>query len=157
MSNVLIGIIGVILFIGLALAGALFLGQRFQETRSNSVAAAQAQVAQQISHSVTLYAVNENGTVADGTDITSSNDLVTKGYLKSPPRDPAGLGTFQLRTQGSSRLVILGLQTKNGCDAYNRLANGPSYVMPSGVYDLTVRSACRSEGSGTAYTVYMVI
>jgi len=36
MSNVLIGIIGVILFIGLALAGALFLGPRFQESTNNS-------------------------------------------------------------------------------------------------------------------------
>ena len=39
MSNVLIGIIGVILFIGLALAGALFLGPRFQESTQYSQAA----------------------------------------------------------------------------------------------------------------------
>ena len=40
MSNVLIGIIGVILFIGLALAGALFLGPRFQAATISSKASA---------------------------------------------------------------------------------------------------------------------
>jgi hypothetical protein len=40
MSNVLIGIIGVILFIGLALAGALILGDDFQSATASSQAAA---------------------------------------------------------------------------------------------------------------------
>jgi hypothetical protein len=40
MSNVLIGIIGVILFIGLALAGALILGDDFKSASSSSQAAA---------------------------------------------------------------------------------------------------------------------
>jgi hypothetical protein len=38
-SNVLIGIIGVILFIGLALAGALILGDDFKSSQADSVAA----------------------------------------------------------------------------------------------------------------------
>ncbi len=40
MSNVLIGIIGVILFIGLALAGAMILGDDFRSASSSSTAAA---------------------------------------------------------------------------------------------------------------------
>ena len=43
MSNVLIGIIGVILLIGLVLAGALFLGARFQAAADNSRASASVQ------------------------------------------------------------------------------------------------------------------
>ncbi len=59
MSNVLIGIIGVILFIGLALAGALFLGPRFQEATTNSKAAASVQIMKQIADAANLYTVQE--------------------------------------------------------------------------------------------------
>jgi type II secretory pathway pseudopilin PulG len=81
MSNVLIGIIGVILFIGLALAGALFLGPRFQESTQNSKASAAIQAVSQISHAANLYRLNE------GTDLPvgAINELKDKGYLKSIP------------------------------------------------------------------------
>ena len=60
MSNVLIGIIGVILFIGLALSGALFLGTRFQESANTSKAAANVQAIQQIGNAIEMYRVNED-------------------------------------------------------------------------------------------------
>ena len=55
MSNVLIGIIGVILFIGLALAGALILGDDFRSSSSASKAAATVQQLHQISQAVAMY------------------------------------------------------------------------------------------------------
>jgi len=80
MSNVLIGIIGVILFIGLALAGALFLGPRFQEATLNSKAAAIAQSNAQIANAAGLYRVQE------GMDWASTNPVgLAPSYLKSVP------------------------------------------------------------------------
>jgi len=90
MSNVLIGIIGVILFIGLALAGALFLGPRFQESTSTSKTAAISQAMSQMSRGAELYRLNE-GTPFPAGPPTS---LVTKGYLKSIPENPLGNWNF---------------------------------------------------------------
>jgi hypothetical protein len=88
MSNVLIGIIGVILFIGLALAGALFLGPRFQESSSNAEAAASVAAIQQVVSAVELIRT-ENGTT------TIRNGLLTtlpSGYLKDPVTNPSKAG-----------------------------------------------------------------
>lgn len=95
MSNVLIGIIGVILFIGLALAGALFLGPRFQEATQNSKAAAAVQAVSQIANAANMYRVQEG--VSLGT--TEIALLQSKGYLKTIPT----LGTapmYQLASDG---------------------------------------------------------
>jgi hypothetical protein len=87
MSNVLIGIIGVILFIGLALAGALFLGPRFQESTNNSKASAIVQATTQVAHATSMY------TVQEGVAPVDSASLVSSKYLKSLPSNqlsPAG-------------------------------------------------------------------
>jgi hypothetical protein len=84
MSNVLIGIIGVILFIGLALAGALFLGPRFQEATQNSKAAAAVQSVSQVANAVELYEVQEGRRFAAG----SSQPLIDAGYLKTSVANP---------------------------------------------------------------------
>ncbi len=55
MSNVLIGIIGVILFIGLALAGALILGDDFKTANSGTRAAAILSQGRQIQHALSMY------------------------------------------------------------------------------------------------------
>ena len=87
MSNVLIGIIGVILFIGLALAGALFLGPRFQESTNNSRASAAVQAVSQVANAANMYQVQEGTTYA--TDATGDG-LVSTNYLKSIPSNPTG-------------------------------------------------------------------
>ncbi len=82
MSNVLIGIIGVILFIGLALAGALFLGPRFQESTQNSKAAAIAQANAQIAHAAAMYNLQE------GKEFANTNPAgLSPGYLKAIPQN----------------------------------------------------------------------
>ena len=82
MSNVLIGIIGVILFIGLALAGALFLGPRFQESTNNSKASAAVQAVSQVASAAAMYRLQEGVAV---TTNQNTNMLVASKYLKSPP------------------------------------------------------------------------
>ena len=99
MSNVLIGIIGVILFIGLALAGALFLGPRFQESRNSSGAAAGMQALSQVANAVELYNLNEGkrfqaiaGSVPVGTE-----------YLRKPVLQPSpNFGVIDLRNADGS-------------------------------------------------------
>ena len=55
MSNVLIGIIGVILFIGLAIAGALILGDDFRTSKATSEAAAIQQQMAQVAAAYDMY------------------------------------------------------------------------------------------------------
>ncbi len=86
MSNVLIGIIGVILFIGLALAGALFLGPRFQESAVSSSAASVMQMVSQTAQAASLRQV-QNG-AAQATHGRVAEQLVAEGYLKSVAYNP---------------------------------------------------------------------
>ncbi len=85
MSNVLIGIIGVILFIGLALAGALFLGPRFQQATSNSDAAAVMTSIKQAVDAAEMWRIQEGRSFIPAT----SPAFLTPGYLKSVPANPA--------------------------------------------------------------------
>jgi hypothetical protein len=86
MSNVLIGIIGVILFIGLALAGALFLGPRFQDATLNSKASAVMTGVKQIADAVELKKVQEGVQYVRAGQPTY---LTSQGYLKGVPQNPA--------------------------------------------------------------------
>lgn len=89
MSNVLIGIIGVILFIGLALAGALFLGPRFQEVSSNSQASAVMTGLKQVSDAASLWGLQngKNHVPSTGTAFLQPD------YLKTAPSNPAANGS----------------------------------------------------------------
>ncbi|AXK44110.1 hypothetical protein [Erythrobacter aureus] len=84
MSQVLIGIIGVILFIGLALAGAMFLGPRFQESAANSRASAAIQAVTQVAQATNLYMLDEGRPPPP----TNAQVLVDAGYLKAVPVNP---------------------------------------------------------------------
>jgi len=81
-SNVLIGIIGVILFIGLALAGALFLGPRFQQSTNNAKASAAIQAVSQVAQAAAMYRVSEGKTLST---VENSSVLKNTGYLKQVP------------------------------------------------------------------------
>jgi len=136
MSNVLIGIIGVILFIGLALAGALFLGPRFQESQNASKAAAAVQGMAQIASAVQLWQLDRGQKYPSG----PADELVSSGFLKSRPANaiPTG-GLFDTRSKegtyvGDAYVVIAGLvrdeQTTKICAEINRQING-SPTIPS--------------------------
>ena len=88
MSNVLIGIIGVILFIGLALAGALFLGPRFQESRTNSDASATIQRVSQLAHATSLYELEQGRRFMPSQGMPWQE--LTPGYIKELPKDVTG-------------------------------------------------------------------
>lgn len=84
MSNVLIGIIGVILFIGLALAGTLFLGDQFKKiTARNNATIVLGQI-QQMTQAIELYRLKSGIQTFTCQPLTN---LVPR-YLKAVPRAP---------------------------------------------------------------------
>lgn len=118
MSNVLIGIIGVILFIGLALAGALFLGPQFQESTNNSRAAASVQAVSQVASAANMYEVQE------GLAVDAVATLKSSQYLKSIPGNPTGgegvptlVDTDGEATTFESVDMVLGKNAGKVCDA----------------------------------------
>jgi type II secretory pathway pseudopilin PulG len=134
MSNVLIGIIGVILFIGLALAGALFLGPRFQESTNNSRASAAIQAVAQVANAANMYRVQEGKTdytLVKGAANTVTTDLVVAQYLKSVPSNPAGGADPSLATTG---FVTIDLVTNGAavCDAINKQSGVTSNFAATG-------------------------
>jgi hypothetical protein len=130
MSNVLIGIIGVILFIGLALAGALFLGPRFQESTNNSKASAIIQRIAQTASAANLYEVQEGAPIAP--DTAGITTLVSRGYMKSPPpTDDTVNRIIPINASGgvtgSPSFVIADLAGSNAravCEAIERQSGG---------------------------------
>ena len=80
MSSVIIGIIGVVLFIGLAVAGALFLGPRFNAAQASSEASAYMLQLKQITDAAVMRTFDGSPMVGDTeADVTR---LKTEGYLK---------------------------------------------------------------------------
>ena len=163
MSNVLIGIIGVILFIGLALAGALFLGPRFQESTNNSRASAAVQAVSQVGNAVNMYQVQEGKAVTDGalTAATTSpvapastnyTELVTGNYLKSIPSNPTGTGVISIGAGANGKVVTmpLGTNAQAVCEAIHKQSGGTGTTVPTAIG--TAATGC-SNVSGT-YTAY---
>jgi len=138
MSNVLIGIIGVILFIGLAIAGALFLGPRFTDSKSTSTAAATIQATSQIAYAYS-YSNAERAVKAQAGDNPSA---LTPGYLRSVPTNPAGSDVLKVvsatgsTTVGDGAMVVARLSTAAAartCGAIVRqTANGKDTVGADG-------------------------
>jgi len=131
MSNVLIGIIGVILFIGLALAGALFLGPRFQEATLNSKAAATVQAVSQVAHAAELRNLSSGAALTAAAD--SIGKLATEGWLKTVPVNPSGGSGLFLQavdggTAGNAHIVVAVLpretKSKALCEAVVRQTSG---------------------------------
>ena len=114
MSNVIIGIIGVILFIGLAVAGALFLGDRFTSAGNSSKAAASLAQIAQISAAIQMYETKTGQTFAAGTPL----DSLTPRFLRSVPTNPttgpvAATYTSQAVSSGDrTSLVLMELGTR---------------------------------------------
>ena len=162
MSNVLIGIIGVILFIGLALAGALFLGPRFQESTNNSKAASAVQGVSQIASAIQLRNLNEGSTLPASSNLETS--LVTPGYLKAIPKNPGGRQTVYIADGGGAQTanpivyIIMPLEVEAGAKeicaaAVKQTRMTADGSIPSGTNGPTHPIGCTDNGGGL-YTVY---
>ena len=135
MANVIIGIIGVVLFILLAIAGAIFLGPQFTAANNNGKAAALVQSATQIASAVNLTNTQNGTTYASG---VSTSQLVTDGGLKVVPGNTvntAATGAFLLinaAAPASTTAVAdtitasLGTGNKPVCDQIEKQSGGAS-------------------------------
>jgi hypothetical protein len=135
MSNLLIGIIGVILFIGLALAGALFLGPRFQESTSNAEAAASIATMQQVMGAVEMMKAE------NGPSIVRNGVMVglQPGYLKENVVNPSRAG----RRNPNSYLHSIHFNNDALNDAGDEGGTGVArYAMMSIGSDSAARASC---------------
>ena len=161
MSNVLIGIIGVILFIGLALAGALFLGPRFQESTNSSRASAAVQAVSQVANASVMKTIQEGSPVMAGTSVS---DLVGGGFLKSEPGNPTGSEAMQIfgaLGEGGAANVKAGMvvmrmvgNAESVCSAISKQTSGSGYAtvndagqFPSG------QAGCFRTGSSSVFSL----
>ena len=94
LSNVLIGIIGVILFIGLALAGALILGDDFRSANNESRASAIVQTLQQVAAAGNMYRLKTGTALYE-----DGNALLVPRFLKAYPANPMVGATTDRRLQ----------------------------------------------------------
>jgi hypothetical protein len=172
MSNVLIGIIGVILFIGLALAGALFLGPRFQESSNSSRAAAAAQAVTQVANAITLRNVETGSPMLATNDAANLQTLITDRYLKAAPVNPMSGSTATFRIVDlpgnnveAARWVILDLGTDSRAKETCRAAEKAFGVSdPSDHIDVQVkygewapaknRAACINNFWSNSYMIF---
>jgi type II secretory pathway pseudopilin PulG len=152
MSNVLIGIIGVILFIGLALAGALFLGPRFQESTNNARASASVQAVSQVASAANMFEVQEGRTAQVISDATPDNDdLVERNYLKSVPQNPTG-GDAPVLVPGSLVTMELGNNSDKVCAAIAAQTGG-SILADEAAAAAGAPSGCYGDGTA-GYNAY---
>jgi hypothetical protein len=90
MSNVLIGIIGVILFIGLALAGALILGDDFlTANRSSKIAATTTQL-KQVVDAVNMYNLKTGSRLMPDQYNADEGAVLRPRFLSAKPRNALG-------------------------------------------------------------------
>lgn len=123
MSNVLIGIIGVILFIGLALAGASFVGPLVTEGNSQKNAATILNSLSQTAASARIYRMR-TGNYAPAS-LTAVDTLVASGALSRRPQNPL---------VPAYHPVIL--------NASGTLTGSPAYVVMSMGQSEQARNAC---------------
>ena len=172
MSNVLIGIIGVILFIGLALAGALILGEDFKTTSSSSKAAQTMSQLQQGAHAISMYQLKS------GQQYKINDRLIVlmPRFLKSIPVLPTGYSEARVYTNRGDTIGTTGdppvmvatmmpLSEEDTCKAIQEQTNGTqNYVTALNSDDIPKSPAAgcfRSAGIGsyhlnnTSYVAYV--
>ncbi len=86
MSNVIIGIIGVILFIGLAIAGSVYLGDGVLDARASTRAATVVGGIQQVAAGVKIYQTRNRALMPNTGD--TSAFLINARVLKMAPVNP---------------------------------------------------------------------
>jgi hypothetical protein len=126
MSNVLIGIIGVILFIGLALAGALFLGPRFSQVTTSNTASQLMTGMKQVSDAADMRKIDLGKAYTPST----TPEFLMPLYLKAIPKSPAPLakaspGDYRWAIQFNNNLYADGFAEPTRAASYVMAVLGP--------------------------------
>jgi hypothetical protein len=94
LSNVIIGIIGIILFIGLAVAGAVLLGSDFQTARGSTQAATVSSHLQQFAQAVQVVRLRRGVVFPSNTATALGTNLVSYNALSDIPVNPLTGGAY---------------------------------------------------------------
>ncbi len=86
MSSVLIGIIGIALFMGIAIGSAVFLGPRFEDAQSQSLGSTSVQAVSSVAAAVSSFRMATG--YGYGPGLENTQKLVDGGYLRSVPTNP---------------------------------------------------------------------
>ena len=121
MSNVLIGIIGVILFIGLAIAGALFLGPRFSSTQTTASVATLMSGMKQVADAADMRKLDLGKSYSPST----GPEFLMPQYLKTLPKSPVPLA---VANPGDYRWAIQ-LNNNLYADGFPEPTRAASFVM----------------------------
>lgn len=173
MSNVLIGIIGVILFIGLAMASVVILGEDFMTAGASSRAAAISSHLQQYSTGINTLAYKRGVILPANSGVNFAQELVNRGAIKSIPRNPVTNAPYYPADQNGSatanpiRIVYTPMDTsaraKDVCYAIEEQAGNPdpaasiaTAVAFGTKFAAQPRLGCFMNPSiGNSYTVYI--
>lgn len=98
LSSVLIGIIGIALFMGIAIGSAIFLGPRFEDAQAQSLGSSAISAVSTVAGGVNSYRMATG--YAYGAGLENTQKLVTEGFLRAVPsnmvvagRDPQIVGS----------------------------------------------------------------
>lgn len=126
MSNVILGIIGVVFFIGLAIAGASFFGPNLTGSRVDAQAADYLNQSSQISRAIEHYA-SDNGKLPINGSQQPVDILVSSKYMKAAP--PGGGAPWTMNTSANALLTpVVGTvaEATKVCVAARAKANMPN-------------------------------
>jgi hypothetical protein len=123
-SNVIIGIIGVILFIGLALAGASYVGQLVTDGTTQRDATIAMTSLQQTATAVRLYAIRNHRWLQNG--MNAVDVMVNNGVLATRPNNPITRSNFPIVVDVNGGLT----------------SDRPAYVIMYLGQDESARDAC---------------
>ena len=156
MSNVLIGIIGVILFIGLALAGALILGDDFRSASHDSKAAASVQTLSQVAAAVNMHNLKRGTSLSGGTLTT----LVPR-FLKAVPVNPTGGFAPDLHSAasdytGPAAFAVMEIRNEGACLAINQQMGVAQTVPPLDNYP-SWQGGCYRQGAPRGFNVANIL
>jgi hypothetical protein len=127
LSNVLIGIIGVILFIGLALAGALILGDDFKAASRDSKVTNLIAKMQQMANGLDMYNIKTGRQFPAMVSIYGDTTIVPR-YIKEPYSEPEGGGGPIIYIYAGQRYLVLGALSEAMCKGINLNLNGNEII-----------------------------
>jgi len=132
---VLIGIIGVILFIGLALAGALIPGDDFKSASRDAKVTGLLSQMQQVSQGLDMYRLKTGSDFPSYAQINTDPRMIPR-FVKAPYVEPEGKGWPVVYDFAGGRYVILGALSREMCkgvqmhvtgsDVYQTLTDPPT-------------------------------
>lgn len=145
MSNVLIGIIGVILFIGLALAGALILGDDFKSASSSSQAAAVVSQLQQTQSAIEMWRLK----TGQRQIMTQDTSFLVPRFLKTVAVNQTSYGRSPAYPYWQNVILNNDLDTNVDNEAKGQVA-GWAMVVVGPAADAKARNTCIAieEGQG---------